>query len=63
MAKKRAPKEQIYRQGLGDPRTGPERIAGLVNRAAQGSPAVRRYDDSPADMAKNLKKSAKKKKK
>lgn len=58
MAKKRAPKEQIYRQGMADPRTGPERIAGLVNRAAQvdRKAPVRRYDDSPATMAKNRKK-------
>lgn len=47
--------ERIYRQGLADPRSGSERLAGTVNRAVQvdrKSP-VRRYDDSPAVMAKN----------
>ena len=46
-------KERIYRVGLADPRTGPERIAGLVNRAVTvGRKApVRSYDDSPSVMA------------
>lgn len=47
--------ERVYKLGLADPRTGPERVAGTVNRAVQvdrKSP-VRRYDDSPAVMAKN----------
>lgn len=51
-------KERIYRQGLADPRSGAERgaerVAGLVNRVASGNKAatVRRYDDSPSQMAK-----------
>ena len=51
----KADREKVYKQGLGDPRTGPERVAGLINRAAtQGRKApVRQYDDSPATMRKN----------
>lgn len=47
-------KERVYRAGLADPRSGAERVAGLVNRVASGNKAatVRRYDDSPTQMAK-----------
>lgn len=47
-------KERVYRAGLADPRGGAERVAGLINRVASGnkSSAVRRYDDSPSQMAK-----------
>lgn len=46
-------KEKIYKAGLGDPRSGPERLVGLFNRVASGnknSPA-RYYDDTPEQMA------------
>ncbi len=47
-------KEKVHRLGLGDPRTGPERLmsalsAGLSKDKRQG----RRWDDSPETMAKN----------
>lgn len=45
-------KERVYKSGLADPRSGAERVAGLINRAATGNKAVRRYDDSPTQMAK-----------
>lgn len=47
-------KERVYKVGLADPRSGKERLAGLVNRALSGnrkSPG-RAYDDSPSQMAK-----------
>lgn len=55
MAKGNGSKERIYRVGLADPRTGAERLAGLVNRAVSGNrkAPVRQYDDSAAVMAKN----------
>lgn len=48
-----AKKETIKRLGLADPRTGPERVTGLVNRVLSGNKnaPVRRYDDTPAQMA------------
>lgn len=49
-------RERIHRVGLGDPRTGRERIAGVINRAVQPKgirDQNRRYDDSPTKMAKN----------
>lgn len=48
-------KERVYKAGLADPRSGSERIAGLVNRVASGNrkSPVRQYDDSPTQMAKN----------
>lgn len=55
-------KEKVYKAGLADPRTGGERIAGLVNRALSGnrkSPG-RSYDDSPAQVARNKAASRKK---
>lgn len=55
MAKGNGSKERIYRAGLADPRGGAERIAGLVNRVASGNKnaPVRRYDDSPSQVAKS----------
>jgi hypothetical protein len=48
-------KERIYRMGLADPRSGSERVVGLINRVVtgQGKAPVRQYDDSPTQMAKN----------
>lgn len=47
-------KERIYKAGGSDPRTGSERVAGLVNRALTGQRKApgRSYDDSPSQMAK-----------
>lgn len=58
----KTPKERIYKAGLGDPRTGPERIAGVVNRALSGNRKApgRAYDDSPTVMARNKAASRKK---
>lgn len=62
MAKTRKqPKERISRLGLADPRTGSERIAGMVNRVFQGAHAGRKYDDSPSEMARRRKLDKKKK--
>lgn len=51
------PSKRIFKQGLADPRTGPERIIGLVNKAL-ASPTTkkqgRRYDDSPSKRARNV---------
>lgn len=54
-------KERVYRAGMADPRSGPERIAGMINRVASGNrkAPVRQYDDSPSKMAKNRKASRK----
>lgn len=54
MAKKS--KERIHRVGLGDPRSGMERLAGVINRGVQPKSLKkqdRRYDDSPSKMARN----------
>ncbi len=53
-------KEKIYKLGMADPRSGAERIAGMVNRVASGNrkSPVRNYDDSPAQMAAKRKASA-----
>lgn len=47
--------EYIYRVGLGDPRSGGEKLLGLANRVLQGHSGqpVRKIDDSPETMAKN----------
>lgn len=46
--------ERIYRIGGSDPRTGMERLAGLVGRAiSPDKKQNRRYDDSPERMASN----------
>lgn len=52
-----ASKEKIYKVGLADPRSGPERAIALVNRVVQGfsQAPVRKYDDSPTKMAQNRK--------
>lgn len=56
-----AEKESVYRAGMADPRSGVERISGLINRVASGNrkAPVRRYDDSPTTMAKNRRASRK----
>lgn len=53
--------DYVWKQGLADPRTGEERIAGLVNRVLSGNAnaPVRKWDDSPAKMAENRAKSKK----
>jgi hypothetical protein len=53
--------EYIYRVGLGDPRTGPERITAVVNKVLSGNSAapVRKWDDSPEEMAAKRAKSRK----
>jgi len=53
MSKVKRDKENIYRMGMADPRTGPERLAGVVNRVVQGyrNAPIRSYDDSPTQMA------------
>jgi len=53
-------KEKMSRLGLADPRSGAERVAGLVNRVASGNrkSPVRKYDDTPAQMAAKRKASA-----
>lgn len=53
--------EYVYKQGLGDPRSGEERLTGLVNRTLSGnrSAPLRQYDDSPQKMAENRAKSKK----
>lgn len=68
MAKKRKPgksprymaeggeaRERVHKAGLADPRTGGERVAGMINRVASGNrkAPVRRYDDDPATMRRN----------
>ena len=54
-------KERVYRSGMADPRSGAERIAGMINRVASGNrkAPVRQYDDSPTTMAKNRRASKK----
>lgn len=53
--------EYIYRVGLGDPRSGPERVTAVVNKVLSGnsSAPVRKMDDTPAKMAENRSKSKK----
>lgn len=53
-------KEKIYKLGGSDPRSGMERLAGLVNRVASGNrkSPVRKWDDSPTQMAQKRKASA-----
>jgi hypothetical protein len=53
-----AKREKVHRLGLTDPRSGPERVAAVVNRIASGNrkEAVRFWEDSPTDMAKKRKK-------
>ena len=55
--KKGKDSEKLYRMGLGDPRSGPERFAGALTRATR-SRAIRaqdrRYDDSAEKMARNI---------
>lgn len=50
------PQKKIYKLGGADPRRPAERIAGMINRAAQPK-AIRQqnrqWDDSPTKMAKN----------
>lgn len=55
-----AKKEKMSRLGLADPRSGGERLAGLINRVASGNrkSPVRKYDDSPTVMAQKRKASA-----
>lgn len=53
-------KEKIYRQGLADPRSGPDRVMDLANRALTGnfrSPA-RAWDDNPKQQRKAVAASA-----
>lgn len=54
------PKEKIYKVGLADPRSGASRVAGLINRVASGNAKspVRRWDDTPSQMAAKRKASA-----
>lgn len=60
MARKKKPSrdvERLHRIGLADPRTGRERLAGVINRAVQPASVRRqdrRYDDSPSKMARNV---------
>ncbi len=57
-----AEKERVYRLGMADPRSGPERIMGMVNKAFANKVAKkqhRSYDDSPEQMRKNLQASRK----
>lgn len=53
--------EYIYKQGLADPRDAGSRALGLVNRVLSGNTAspVRRYDDTPEQMAAKRAKSKK----
>lgn len=54
--------ERIYRLGGSDPRTGMERLAGLVGRAVSPDKKQnRRYDDSPERRASNLRATEKRK--
>lgn len=55
-----AKKEKIYKAGLADPRSGGERLAGLINRVASGNrkSPVRLWDDTPTQMAQKRKASA-----
>lgn len=48
-------REKIYKQGLADPRSGPERLAGMVHRVLSGNrkSPVRKYDDDPMTMRRN----------
>lgn len=51
-----AGKERIRRLGGSDPRTGAERLAGVINRGAQPKPVReqhRTYEDSPSRMKRN----------
>jgi hypothetical protein len=53
-----AAKERTYKAGGSDPRTGPERLAGVINKGLARSALKkqdRNYDDTPAKMAKNVK--------
>lgn len=45
---------RLYKAGLADPRTGPERIMGLLNRVASGNrnAPVRSWDDTPEERRK-----------
>lgn len=48
--------DTIYRMGGSDPRTGAERLAGMINRAAQPRETRtqhRRYDDDEATRARH----------
>ena len=55
--KRQSASEKLYRMGGSDPRSGTERLAGVVNRSV-ASKAVkkqdRRWDDSPSKMARNI---------
>lgn len=56
MAKRKSDDERIYRLGGSDPRTGAERLAGMINRAAQPRETRsqrRRYDDDEATRARH----------
>lgn len=58
------PREKIYKVGGADPRSGAERLYGLVNKGLSGIKGQnRQYDDDPTTMAKNKKKAAATKKK
>lgn len=57
-------KGSIYRLGGADPRSGVERLAGVVNRAVQPKALkkqARTYSDSPTTMAVNRRAAARKK--
>jgi hypothetical protein len=59
VAKKKEQPERVKRLTLADPRTGTERLMGLVSRAASPDKKQnRRYHDSPTTMAANRRKSA-----
>jgi hypothetical protein len=46
--------DRVYRLGMADPRSAPERVAALVNRAFSGKKKqTRKYDDDPTTMAIN----------
>jgi hypothetical protein len=46
--------DRVYRLGMADPRTAPERVAALVNRAfSSKKKQTRKYDDDPTTMAIN----------
>lgn len=56
-----ARREKVYRLGLTDPRSGPERVAAIVNRVASGNrkSPVRFWEDNENTMAKKRKSSKK----
>lgn len=50
-----ARREKVYKQGLADPRTGPERLMGLAARAlSPDKKQGRRWDDDDATRRRNV---------